>query len=116
MLLAQLGRVPLAAVAFDRAPDAVVDLDAERCEQRLEAGHGVAGEILVADERPVRVAIPEACRRCGRSTARAGSPGRSRRARARRSRGSRPRTAPGGRAEAAAGRGSARSRASSRAA
>ena len=57
--LAQLGRVPLAAVSFDRAPDAVVDLDTERGEQRLEAGHGLAGEILVADERPVRVAIPE---------------------------------------------------------
>ena len=51
--------LPSPRVPFDRAPDAVVDLDAERGEQRLEAGHGLAREILVADERPVRVAIPE---------------------------------------------------------
>ena len=39
--------------------------------------HGLEGEVLVADERPVRVRVAEGARRCGRSAARAGSPGRS---------------------------------------
>ena len=59
MLLAQLGRVPRAAVRFDlrRMPSSISTPSVAKSDSK--PAHGLAGEVLVADERPVRVAIPE---------------------------------------------------------